>query len=377
MSDKIGLPLLTSSRLKSFRRCARLHHLQFELGYRPAGEDAAALRFGTLIHRGLEVWWMGSALDEDARLGVTLAALRGGDGQVDPFDLVRADELLRGYHFRWLDQTYEVLGVEQEFRAPLVNPDTGAASRTYALGGKLDAIARDAGRVLIVEHKTSSEDIGVGSTYWQRLRMDSQVSTYFVGADALGAPAQACLYDVVAKPGIKPFKATALEQRAYTQPKYKQCPACKKKDGTASAPHTIEGAVGPCEVDPDGGPRRVCTDVGGKLYANMRDSDETPEEFRVRLREMIASAPDRFYQRGEVVRLEEEMRDHRFDTWSTARTMRESELAQRAPKNPDGCVMYGRLCGFFDACSGAASLDDTTRFRRVENIHPELAPAGA
>ena len=29
--------------------------------------------------------------------------------------------------------------------------------------------------------------------------------------------------------------------------------------------------------------------------------------------------------------------------------------------------MYGRACAFFDACTGAASLDDTSRFERVEN----------
>jgi hypothetical protein len=69
----------------------------------------------------------------------------------------------------------------------LINPATGRASQTRQLGGKLDVLVRDQdSRALIIEHKTSSEDLGPGSDYWRRLRMDPQISTYFVGARALG-----------------------------------------------------------------------------------------------------------------------------------------------------------------------------------------------
>jgi hypothetical protein len=43
---------------------------------------------------------------------------------------------------------------EVPFRASLRNPATGAASRTWQLGGKLDGVVRDAaGRCYVLEHK--------------------------------------------------------------------------------------------------------------------------------------------------------------------------------------------------------------------------------
>lgn len=317
---------LTNSRMKAFRRCQRLHQILFYLGYRTLTE-AETLTFGTLLHKGLEAWWL--AFDVD-RLAAALDAVQG---EVDPLRRAIVEELLRGYHFRWEAADYEPIAVEAEFTAPLVNPATGQPSRTYEQGGKLDVVVieRSTGRKLLVEHKSSSEDIGVGSTYWRRLRMDSQISTYFDGALALGHVVEGCVYDIVGKPTIRPYKATPIESRKYTK--------------------------------------------AGALYANQRDADEAPEEFRARLRESIATEPDRYYQRGEVVRLEQELTDFRFDLWQLARGMREGELAGRFPRNPDGCSMYGRTCDFFDVCSGSASLDDETKFKRIEHVHPELAVA--
>ncbi len=322
------MDLLTASRIKAFRRCPRLHHLRYGLGYQPA-TDAEALRFGTLLHRGLEAWWRGAG---DERLEAAADAVR--QPGVDPFDLVRAEELLLGYHIRWREEQIETVAVEQEFRAPLINPATGHASHTFDLAGKLDAVARDThGRVYIVEHKTTSEEIGTGSTYWQRLRMDGQIGQYFAGARALGYDPEGCLYDVIKKPGLRPY-----------QP---------------------------------GKTRRFA---------------ETPDEFRIRLRDDIAEDPDRYYQRAPVVRLESEIAEYATDVWDTAQLIRAAQLAARspkyadrrlplagAPKNPDGCFPFGsgHPCSFFPVCSGAASLDDESRYRHADSVHPELSQEAA
>jgi hypothetical protein len=318
--------LLTSSRLKAARACQRLHLFEYELGYRPA-ETEGALRFGTLLHKGLEAWWRGLTSGYEVALAAALEAV--ASEEADAFDRVRAEEMLRGYHCRWVEEPYKVLAVEAEFETELRNPTTGQPSRTWRLAGKVDAVVMDLrdGLVRVVEHKTSSEDITPGSEYWRRLRMDGQVSVYFEGAKSLGHEVSGCLYDVLGKPGIRPLKATPPDARKY------------KKDGT--------------------------------LYAGQREVDETPEEFRARLVETIAESPARFYQRGEVVRLEAEMDEALFDVWQLGQQIREAELAQRAPRNPDACVRYGRTCPFFDVCTGAASLDGGGFIRR-ENVHPEL-----
>jgi hypothetical protein len=297
------------------RRCPREHHLSYELGYRPVG-DVEALRFGSLIHLGLEAWWKGLGLDAALDAAVARAA--------DPYEAAKARVLLRGYDARWAGESFDVVAVEQEFRAPLVNPKTGAASRTFMLGGKIDVLLRRG----FVEHKTTSEEIGVGSTYWRRLTLDPQVSTYYAGARALGHDVDSCLYDVIRKPSIRPLRATPEESRKYT------------KDG--------------------------------RLYATQRDADETPEEYEARLTAEVATHPDRYYQRGEIVRLEAEEREAQLDAWQLSRAIRDSALAEAYPRNPDSCVRWGRTCAFFDHCTGVASLDDSSRFMRVGNVHQEL-----
>jgi hypothetical protein len=249
--------------------------------------------------------------------------------QTDPYELARAEAMIIGYDARWSDERFETLAVEAEFFTALVNPETGSASRTWRLGGKIDAIVRDEqGRVLIVEHKTATGEIGPGSEYWKRLRLDGQVSIYYEGARSLGFDVEACLYDVLGKPAQRPYKATPLEARKFT------------KDGA--------------------------------LYKTQRDADETPEEYRTRVLNAIAEDPAGYFQRGEVVRLEAEMADALHDVWSIAKQIREAELAKRFPRNPDACVRWNRTCDYFGVCTGEASLDDPAAFRRLTDTHPEL-----
>lgn len=218
--------------------------------------------------------------------------------------------------------------------------------------------------VYVVEHKTTAIEIGPGSTYWKRLQLDAQISKYLVGSRALGHEPIGVLYDVIRKPLIRPLEATPIEKREYTKPKDKACPECKKK-GAGPAPHTVDGLT--CA---DG---RIVTDPGGKLYANMREHDETPEEFRKRLRDDIAANPEKYYQRGTVVRLDEEERDAAKDAWEIAREVREAQLADRWPRNVDACDAYGSFCPYFAVCAGEASIDDPTRFRDADNPHEELS----
>lgn len=309
----------------------------YNLGYRSV-EDVESLRFGSAIHLGLEAWWLGKGIDAAIACATEQA--------VDAFEAARLRVLLRGYDVRWSGECHAVAGVEVEFRAPLVNPETDAESRTYELGGKVDVLLERG----FIEHKTCSQEIGLGSVYWRKLILDSQVSTYYAGAKALGRDVDHCLYDVIRKPALRP----------------------------GHVPLTDEDGV-KIVLDLDG--NRVRTKNGKKwreagdasLDYVLQTRPETPEEYEARLTEDVAANPDKYYQRGKVVRLEADEREAQLDAWQLARAMREAELAGRFPRNVDACERYGRLCAFFDVCCGVASLDDETRFVRVENVHPELS----
>lgn len=331
------LALITTSRMKTFRACQRLHYYEYILGYRAVAAREAA-EFGTVFHAGLETWWTAHGIGAPAEaLDRAVAAMvrsrQEHEDGIDETAWTKAELLMRAYDVRWSAEMeqYEVIGVEQEFATALINPKTGKACRGLRVGGKLDVLVRRRSNGLIwyPEHKTTSADLSPGSPYWERLRMDTQVSMYHDGASSFGYPVAGCIYDVISKPDIRPLKATPVEKRKYT------------KDG--------------------------------RLYANQREFDETPEEFKVRLAEKIAEAPEVYFGRAEILRLDLEIEAARQDTYETALAIRESIRTGRAPRNGDACHRFGSVCGFYDVCIGAASLDDETRFKKLESVHPELS----
>lgn len=174
---------------------------------------------------------------------------------------------------------------------------------------------------VVVEHKTTSADITPGSPYWRRLALDAQVSLYLGGAGSL-------LYDVIKKPSLRPLRATPVEARRYTK--------------------------------------------AGTLYAAQREHDETPDAYEARLLADIAQHPDAYYQRGTVVRTEEEAQEAGRDVWMTARMIRESRYLDAWPRNPSACDAYGRTCDYWPVCSGTASIDDDVLYRDAGAQHEEL-----
>lgn len=331
---KVGLAILSNSEIACFRRCAREYAFRYVMRRRPR-RSSEALRFGTFFHIGLNTWWStkGDAAD---KLAAAVDAIRAradaNPEDADPFELVKAEELLLGYTARWGDDVYETLGVEVAFEMPLVNPDTGAASRTFRVAGKIDLIARRAnGAVVFGEHKTTSNDITPGSDYWRRVSaLDPQVSTYDAAMRSLGYDPKECLYDVVRKVDKRPYKATPEESRRYTK--------------------------------------------AGRLDSRQHENDETPEEFRLRVREDISEKPEKYFARGPIVRLEKDEAEHAADVWHTAWFIRESRNAERFPRSPNACERFHKLCDYFDVCSGVASIGDDARFRTAATAHEELVP---
>lgn len=340
------IELITTSRMKAFNACRRLHHYKYELGIRPL-VDSAALEFGTIFHAGLEAWWKaymeGRPLMALSDALAAIAKAAQGSAKYDDAAAAKAELLMLGYHARWAPSMgeYEVIGVELQFVAQMPVPEGAKRVRGLRVAGKLDVLVRkiSTGEIFIVEHKTSAADLSPGSTYWQRLRMDTQVSVYFEGATTLGHPPTGCLYDVIAKPGQRPLKATPMELRKYTKEKVNKA-----------------GEV----VEPS------------RLYANQRETDETMDEFKARMAADIAANPELFFQRQEVVRLSTEIEESRRDTYDTALMIRETQNAERAPRNPDACLMYGGVCSFYPVCSGIATIDDPTLYRKLDSTHPEL-----
>ena len=273
--------ILSHTELSTFQRCHREHHYRYVLRRAPR-EDAEPLRFGKLWSTFLETRAIPPITSHETAKLVAMAL---------------------GYLERWSDEPFETLGVEVPFRI---------RGLMFDLHGRLDRVARDrrTGEIVLIESKTTSDEIAFGASYWRMVSaMDPQISTYYPGARAAGFNVQRCVYDVVRKPQVRPYKATAIEARKFT------------KDGA--------------------------------LYKTQRETDETPEEYFERIVNVIAESPDKYYARGDVVRLERDEREHAVDVWETAQLI----ALGRRTRNPQSCKRFSRFCNYFDVCSGVASIE--------------------
>lgn len=390
--DRAPREIVTNSRLKTFRACRKLHHFSYERLRRPR-KVPGALSIGTLYHRALENWWGWLRAErlghEQAWLNPLEAALAGiaiGAGEamehsdeVDPSKIVAAERIMRGYDARWLAEVmaeWDVLGVEVPFVAPITNPDTKRSSQLYALGGKIDIVLRrrSTTRIWFGEHKSAGEPIGPDARYWLKLRSDWQVSTYYSGLDTLGVDVEGCLYDVLRKPALEPLKATPEEARKYTVGK-----ACKVCGGSNPRGDAPEPGRGWCAEGPGSDIRVECPDCAGsgwkeapKLYANQRLVDEEMDAFGDRISASIAEDPDSYFRRPEAVRMESELVEHRWDTWTTVRALHETKLAGHHSRNPDSCFAFNRPCAYAPVCWEGRSIEDDDLYRDAKSPNEEL-----
>jgi hypothetical protein len=314
--------LITHSLLKDFRACKKRYYFRYELQRVPLTESEP-LFFGSMMHELIEIW-LKTGHDLEACL-LHIEELETGD----LFLKAKLEVMIRGYHEVYNKENYMAVEIEKEYRAPLVNPDTMGTSKTFEIGGKLDAIYKDltTQRILMKETKTTSDDVGIESDYWKKLLIDGQVSGYFLGAEALGYKVESCLYDVIRKPMIRPLKATPTENIKL------------KKDGTP--------------------------------YAGTRTADETPDEFRARLEEDVAANLSKYFARKEVPRTEDDLRTYLQDVWDEAQTLLSKQNKQNFARNPEACITPFGTCPYWGVCSGQSAIEDPNQFQDSKK-HREL-----
>lgn len=312
---------LTHSRLSTFRACPRRHQIRYEIGLAPE-QDGEALRIGTAYHAALEAADLGQ--DPEAAVAAlgTLSAYEAG--------LVAA--MFTVHRERWAGDTLEVVATELAFDLPLTNPETGAASKLWRFAGKIDRIYRlPSGHLAIQDYKTTTEDLLAGSDYWLRLSLDQQMSLYVVAARELGHDVTSILYDVTQRPLLRPYRKTPDDKIKL------------KKDGTP--------------------------------YADTRLQDETPFEYVARVADAMRAAPDRFFARHEIARLDRDLAETMSEVWQQQQAMREMQRAGRWYRNPGACVTHF-TCPYLAICGNELRRDQAPPdgFRLLADVHPELTP---
>ena len=263
---------------------------------------------------------------------VRAAYIYGRPEWVDKFDWeMECETLIRlfyAYTSHWLSDGAEIISTEEVFNLPIRNPKTGRSlkkKRRYRVSGKKDKVVRlRDGRIALREHKTTSDSIDIDSDYWKRVEMDHQITLYYWATQQAGVDVQTVEYDVIRKPGIRPQRATPEDKRKY------------KADGT--------------------------------LYANQRDTDETPESWGNRLAKDIKSRPDYYFRRMEFPRMRSDVNEFLQEMYDQSKAIGQGWNF----RNTAACTMPYR-CEYLDVCHNGLNLGMLPQgFVQVENIHQEL-----
>lgn len=344
--------ILTASSMACALRCPRRYWYDNILGLKEAN-PSEALRIGTAVHNGGEARAKGQ--DFEAQYA---AALTGGT--LDEWTAAKVFGILGAYDRTYgetEDRDYDAMEPEQEFTDPI------DGSRTFEQRGKVDGLAllKD-GRRVVWERKTTSDDVGETSDYWNRLKFNIQLLAYAGWVERATGELPVCVYDVIRKPALKPLANVAeLDEAGLPIVLAADGSRCIKRDGT---------------------PKKTADAAKGERLAGH---PETPDEYGARILDAMGGDPSRYFARREVEITPDMLAEFRRERLGVCRMLlhfaaeaRKSERPEYAyPRacNPDNC----RGCAFAGVCLNRIPVDAATPpdgFRVAH--HEELSrPQGA
>ncbi|MHB9124600.1 MAG: PD-(D/E)XK nuclease family protein [Armatimonadota bacterium] len=187
----------TYSMWNAFRNCRKLCEWRYVKELVPIARDQP-LTFGSLIHECLEMWHrdrdLNSVLDH---IDQALNGRASDESQKADWHLARA--MMTCYAKTYRIEDFEVVALERTFDGGIINPSTGAQSRTFTIAGKVDGVVRmrGTGEHYLIEHKTAAQ---LDGNYLEKLWCDLQVTLYCHYIEqTLGIRLAGVIYNVLVK----------------------------------------------------------------------------------------------------------------------------------------------------------------------------------
>lgn len=253
----------------------------------------------------------------------------------------KCSALLNGYHARWKDAGYQAEDIERFVSTSLVNPDTGRASRSFQVGGKLDLIATaPSGERVLIDHKTTSLDIqDPNAPYWRQLAVEGQINHYALLLWLNGEKVDSIVWDVTRKPTISPKKLSKANRKAIASlGKY-----CDQQVSEATQRYVVNA------------------------------ERENLELYGIRLtHDCIHERPQWYFQRQPQPRLDVELLEYARELWSHGQDLLTTRQHERHTKNPGACMLYGSPCKFLGICSGH-DIPESDKWQQKDCLHNELS----
>lgn len=314
--------LTTQSSWRAFKTCQKKHDLRYNRQLVPTrADDAAALHYGKLWDRLLNVHYLSRVHDADA----TIAAAGEWRTQLQVmFTSYRQATAID-------DAKYETVAMQVPFEGDIVNPDTDSPSKTFTLAGVVDGLWRSLAdnRLWIVENKTTSR---CDAAYLERLWMDWQILLYTEYLQREHGPIAGVIYNIAEKPGIKRAEA--------------------ETDGEFEA-------------------RKQAAKAPDRIKRKVADTEETWGD---RLREHYAERTEKFHR--EVILFDRSDLDEvRADLWSLSQTWLDARRRGHWFKNTAACFEWNRPCDYLAVCRSKENPIVIETQYRVEPPHGEYREA--
>ncbi|MBM3749112.1 MAG: PD-(D/E)XK nuclease family protein, partial [Acidobacteria bacterium] len=315
----------TYSMWSLFRNCRKAVEWRYLRELVPLERDWN-LYFGSLIHECLRVWHRGRDLNEVLALIDRLCPNRLQDeGQRRDWHLATA--MMKGYADRYPSEEFEVIGLEKALRGPIINPATGAASRSFVLAGKVDGVVSIGGDHFLLEHKTASQ---LDADYLERLWTDFQITLYAHYLEqALGIPITGVIYNILVKAKLQQGKGETEEEFQARRAEL----LAKSKTGKTSA---------------------------------KRKLPETDEEFQQRLAEKYAEAG--MFHRETLYLSRDRFDVLRSELWELTQAFLDARRRGVFYQNTSFCFNYHRPCAYFALCRSNGNPNV------LENFYQRAAP---
>ena len=310
------------SQFRNCRKAAELRYLQHLV---PLERDRN-LHFGSITHECLQTWHLRRDPAEVLALIDRLCPNRlQDDNQRRDWHLATA--MMTAYAARYATENFEVVAVEQNFEGPIVNPATGAASRSFTLAGKVDGIIRIGGEHFILEHKTAAQ---VDGDYLEKLWTDFQITIYAHYIEqTMGIPITGILYNVLVKAKLQQSKGETEEEFQARRAEL----LAKSKTGKTTA-------------------KRKLPETDEEFQARLAEKYADPSMFH---REMLYLSRDRF----EILRSE---------LWELTQAFLDARRRGVFYQNTAFCFNYQRPCPYFALCRSSGNPNV------VENFYQRVPP---
>lgn len=355
---------LSATSIQRFKACPMRWWYADVLGLRPAAEDSVSLRVGSNWHEIMDTYR--TVETEHGAEAATVACLEliakryeFCPGFTTPDEWATEREtlvaLFVGYVWYWQDDRIETIATELGFWFPLHEPTMGLPCRQDQVVrlGHIDALITKDERLMQREYKTTSSDVGAASPYWDRLRLNTQVSMYDLALrDGIAAgsfdielpdlPIGGCLYDVTRRPSIAPKLMSQADTKAFfaTKTYYEEA---FEIEGTPEDGLLVDGwPVG---------------EIKEGARADTWAIRETPGMFRARLLDDIYARPETYYARREIARTNKQREEFRRELYAVYRAMRHALETGHVFRCEDRCNDFGG-CDYRDTICHVGNAPD-------------------